>query len=26
LVCRREDQAYGEPLYRLAAARRLKLV
>jgi hypothetical protein len=25
LVCRREEQAYGEPLYRLAAARRLKL-
>jgi len=26
LVCRREAQAYDEPLYRLAAARRLKLV
>jgi hypothetical protein len=25
-VCRREELAYGEPLYRLAAARRLKLV
>jgi hypothetical protein len=25
LVCRREAQAYDEPLYRLAAARRLKL-